>query len=78
MCVCVHTCGCVGVWVCGCVGVWVCYHYMKMAWGLLNLTTAVPPGVQAGEEPGKRTRCVQHGVPEECGPEGMEQHPGYT
>ena len=39
--VCVFVCIRVGVWVCGCVGVWVCYHYMKMAWGLLNLTTAL-------------------------------------
>jgi len=64
------------------VWVWVCYHYVKMALGVLGgiklNNSTVPPGVQAGEEPGKRTRCVQHGVPEECGPEGMEQHPGYT
>ena len=71
-------CLCAYVWVCGCVGVWVLPLHEDGLGGVKLNNSTVPPGVQAGEEPGKRTRCVQHGVLEECGPEGMEQHPGYT
>ena len=72
-------CVCVCVCLCAYMCVWVCLpqHEDGLRGVKLNNST-VPPGMQAGEEPGKRARCVQHGVPEECGPEGMEQHPGYT